>query len=262
MYVCPVCDVPWGEQAIDTGELTAEHVPPESFGGRELVLTCKRCNNEAGFTIDADARRKENVVDAVIGGLTKTLRVRVSHRGLRVNARLKVRGDTTVLDVGLNNHPDALRAFREAGPPTQTEVTVDFFNDKYSELGAKISWLRSAYLLIFALEGYRFSYDPALQVVKQQILNPRERAIFSFTIEQQKSISWSTQRILQISEPRCIGVQFGRYVILPPQPGDVAFHDRLQVYIEARPKGQPSFISGQSYECPREPTFGPSVPVR
>jgi hypothetical protein len=35
-YVCPLCDPPRAflREGLDSGELTAEHVPPESFGGR------------------------------------------------------------------------------------------------------------------------------------------------------------------------------------------------------------------------------------
>ncbi|MBN8786641.1 MAG: hypothetical protein J0I84_06085 [Terrimonas sp.] len=30
-------------------EFSIDHLPPESVGGRYKVLTCKKCNNEAGY---------------------------------------------------------------------------------------------------------------------------------------------------------------------------------------------------------------------
>ena len=41
--LCFIC----GEPA-----LTAEHVPPDSIGGRKLLNSCQQCNNELGTRID------------------------------------------------------------------------------------------------------------------------------------------------------------------------------------------------------------------
>lgn len=41
--------------AVAAGLLTAEHVPPESFGRKELLLTCARCNHTAGAHLDSQA---------------------------------------------------------------------------------------------------------------------------------------------------------------------------------------------------------------
>lgn len=65
VYVCPICDQGFTREAVPSGERTAEHVPPESFGGRELLLTCKWCNNEAGSRLDAHARKKENIANVM-----------------------------------------------------------------------------------------------------------------------------------------------------------------------------------------------------
>ena len=65
-YVCPLCIRPdaragtskaflFPRAAVEGGILTAEHVPPESFGGKELLLTCAR-NHTAGAHLDSHAR--------------------------------------------------------------------------------------------------------------------------------------------------------------------------------------------------------------
>jgi hypothetical protein len=41
---CPIC--------LSSGSMTAEHVPPETIGGRVITSTCDRCNNELGSSID------------------------------------------------------------------------------------------------------------------------------------------------------------------------------------------------------------------
>jgi hypothetical protein len=38
-YACPICLTPFTIQALADKRLSAEHVPPQSVGGRELLLT-------------------------------------------------------------------------------------------------------------------------------------------------------------------------------------------------------------------------------
>jgi hypothetical protein len=56
-YLCPAClDVLLTVEEFATEQLSVEHVPPEALGGNELVLICKRCNNDAGRHFDAEAK--------------------------------------------------------------------------------------------------------------------------------------------------------------------------------------------------------------
>ena len=67
-YLCPLClDVLLTVDEFETGELTVEHVPPEALGGRDLVLTCKACNNHAGSNFDGQAHRQERLRQLLSG---------------------------------------------------------------------------------------------------------------------------------------------------------------------------------------------------
>ncbi len=68
-YACPICLTPFTIEALADKRLSAEHVPPKSVGGRELLLTCKVCNNSAGTKLHADAKTKEDVRIAMAGML-------------------------------------------------------------------------------------------------------------------------------------------------------------------------------------------------
>src|SRR5260370_40382262 len=58
-YLCPLClDVMLTVEEFATGELTVEHVPPETLGGDDMVLTCKGCNSQAGSWFDAEAGKQ------------------------------------------------------------------------------------------------------------------------------------------------------------------------------------------------------------
>ena len=59
-YYCPLCMVGFEYEAVVFGQLTLEHVPPKSVGGKEIILTCKNCNNSTGSTIDAAISARKN----------------------------------------------------------------------------------------------------------------------------------------------------------------------------------------------------------
>jgi hypothetical protein len=87
LYPCPLClRGLYAIEAIEAGELTREHVPPHSLGGRWLALTCRACNNDAGTFYDAEAEKQERMRSFLTGqhqGLMRgTYTVNgVSHRG-------------------------------------------------------------------------------------------------------------------------------------------------------------------------------------
>ena len=87
-YPCPICLTPFTFDALTDGRLTSEHVPPESAGGRDLVLTCKECNNSAGTKLDADAAIKELVRSAMAGRREHRERVKATIGGLRVSGEV------------------------------------------------------------------------------------------------------------------------------------------------------------------------------
>ena len=54
-YCCPICG-----EVKKLAELTLEHAPPSSMGGKEIILTCYKCNNTAGSQIDAQVANQQN----------------------------------------------------------------------------------------------------------------------------------------------------------------------------------------------------------
>lgn len=121
-----------------------------------------------------------------------------------------------------------------------------------------MSWFRSGFLVLFATYGYKFSMDPAMNIVKRQLRTPERRRIYSFTIDIPEAGPWSKWRILELSEPKCTGVLFGTYVVLFPHAGDVTFYERLETHIGSRPSSEPTKTTAQSFELavPGEPLFG------
>ena len=227
-YPCPICLTPFTVEALAAKTLSAEHVPPESVGGRELLLTCTVCNSTAGSKLDASARTKEDVRAAMAGLAERPHRIKAIFGDLKVNCELHSSGGQYALKVPSKiNKPgttDALQRVARQG----ARLTVE--HERFSELGAKISWLRSGYLALFAVGGYKVALDPAMQIVRQQIISFDERKVIAFTSEVPQEIPLTERRILRVLAPswhRGWAVQFGRYFVQFPSPGDMTFYDRM-----------------------------------
>ena len=66
-----------------------------------------------------------------------------------------------------------------------TSLTVE--HERYSELGARISWLRAGYLALVAMEGYKIVLDPAMDIVRTQIRECDERRMLTFVADAQET---------------------------------------------------------------------------
>ena len=278
-YVCPECAEPdesgrtyrirlLPRLALASGDLTAEHVPPKSFGGRPLVLTCKSCNDFAGHQLDAHARKRENPGDALLGATRKPSRVAVTMGEHTVAASLEV--DQGMLDLTIPplrknaNDPRALPPFWEAlrhsaaGQPT---LHLAFSGDLHEPRRARVSWLRHAYLALFAVAGYRYIFQPGLGIVRRQIKEPDVEHIPLFLAALPEHRPWTEKCIIHVHEPewlRCWAVQFGSYLVFLPRPGDGEFYSRIAQ--QARLSGHGTDFSGDLVDWPTEPLFGLDMP--
>ena len=256
-YVCPICTHGFPRESVLTGDLTEEHVPPKCFRGRGLVLTCRGCNNTSGTELDAHARRKENVAEALRGVHTKRpLRVKAMAGTLTLNAQFTSQGRNMQLKIRPHlNHPETEAAFKTL-MKKGTQIQVEYHGDRHSGLAANISWLRSAYLATFAVFGYRVVSDPAMQIVRRQILENDERRMISFLRIFPEALPWTEPRMGALHGDSLAGgwmVQFERYGVMLPGPGDLTFYDRIAAEVE---RGEPSPATVQLYEWPLAPMFG------
>jgi hypothetical protein len=253
-YPCPICLTTFTIEALPQKQLSAEHVPPESLGGRELLLTCRSCNNSSGTKLDAHAKIKEDVQLALAGRLVLPHRIRAMFGDLVVNAELHASGGKYSLRVPTKiNKPgtsDRLQSVARIG----AQLTVE--HERYAELGAKISWFRSGYLALFAVTGYELALNPAFEIVRKQILECDERKMITFTSEVPEDIPLTVRRILRVLAPewhRGWAVEFGRYFVHFPALGDTSFYDRMAAHAS-----DPVIYTYRHMGWPSGPTFGRS----
>lgn len=273
-YVCPLCIRPDARQgtsraflfpraAVAAGILTAEHVPPESFGGKELLLTCATCNHTAGAHLDSHARKRENPVDAFQGRLDEPVAVRLTAGGHSIAADFIKKDETFMLKVlpeAKSGKPGSEAGFREVlgGPEdSDRDINVSFYADRHSERRARVSWLRSSYLVLFAVLGYRYVFQRPLAIVRRQIAEPEADHIPTFLCVLPADPPWSERRIIRVREPewqQCWTVQCGRYMTFLPLEGDDGLYQRIAA---VRSEGsKQAAITGTAYDWPDRPFFG------
>jgi hypothetical protein len=233
-YMCPLCRLLFSREALVTKILTGEHVPPDFFGGRELVLTCTPCNNDDGSDLDARAEELERMVAVLRGSPSAVARIKV-HIGENI-LRGSIENQKLTLPKKINS-PDAIKAVAGNWDGGQW----GFDKRKDADAGARCSWIRAGYLVLFAALGYRVVLDPAFDSVRAQIDRWKESIIGQVFAEEADGTPDSFRLVARMKETT-LGefwmVQFGRLRLIYPDFGDVTFYDRVaQVDPARRPEG-------------------------
>lgn len=193
LYFCPICERGFTRDDAVSGELTLEHVPPKARGGEGVLLTCRACNSFAGHALDVHSVNREKVIDFAQGLLGQDLRsarvkTDVGGEDLLGELTTKPDGGISFRPVPEANNPEAIRRSREyledlvrsgAWDGHEFKVTPRI---RWHPRRASLSDLRAAFLLGFALFGYRYAFHPNLAPVRRQIREPEEEIIAPFVI--------------------------------------------------------------------------------
>lgn len=213
-YVCPICL----RAFTDVKELTLEHVPPKSLGGKPLCLTCVKCNNSAGHTVDAALNEEHKIAESFQPNSgPQKVHLIVGDAELRVTID-RTPGNTNIEVIEKANDPrivvQAMEKLRD-GVARGDSFRLQY-RGNYTRRLAEIGSLKSAYLIAFAKFGYRYIFQEALKPVRTQLNYPDEAHIepICATI---RSEEIPHQAILLIDEPsEWMGIRWNnRLVILP-----------------------------------------------
>jgi hypothetical protein len=226
-YVCPLCGTGFPPTEIE--QLTFEHAPPASLGGREIAITCKSCNSTAGYSVDINMRRYEDALDFRLGTMTKPVRICLEVAGQVQNATL-LSESTGIKIIGLPkcNPPGTGKAITKEierliaeGSASNLRFRVTSAQTHSPRL-VRRGWLRSAYLVAFALLGYRYAFSDALRPVRDQFIpaGSAELARFHLLIPGVPAVE---RHLFLIDRPKpfgCLAVQMGRHAVFLPRRTD------------------------------------------
>lgn len=175
VYLCPICLQP--HQDLNSNDpLTLEDVPPKSLGGSANTLTCKSCNNTAGYKIDFHLTERLREIDN--GKLTPG-----TETSVKVNIDGEIfQGEITVADDGTmkmfhskkNNHPEKLEKKMKQVKGGKT-INMDFLKSRVIPENLEYALLKTGYLMMFEKFGYSLLLNDCFEIVRQQLRNPEER---------------------------------------------------------------------------------------
>lgn len=172
-FVCPICLKLFDRKANLADELAIEHIVPKALGGKLTTLTCRRCNNNAG------AKLESHLVQRVqIGGGKKPILASVDFCGAHFRGEVHLPKSAAealkIYGVRKQSHFREIEKFskllsNEEWDGQQLNLNLEL---QYVQAFAFAALLRSAYLLMFRLFGYRYVFDKSASVIRNTIAEP------------------------------------------------------------------------------------------
>jgi hypothetical protein len=185
VYVCPLCYCYFSREDIrDLDKLSLDHVPAEVFGGalNDAIMVCKPCNSEAGRHLDGQLHRLLSASDVANRAPGAAIVVRYSAvEGTDMAATVRIGSDRAWELIGDRKRSNPQHhiiedAFLDS-LPTESSITWRVKMRVGKPRFADVAVLRYAYLSLFRMFGYGAIVYPAMQRVREQILNPSEQIL-------------------------------------------------------------------------------------
>lgn len=175
--ICPICLQPFSENE-PMKKATKEDAPPQSLGGRKLVLTCKCCNNSAGKDIDIHLVNFLKHIDQkdLIKGSNR--RIKIYDGDEIVNGNLVV-GDNKELTMEILKKNNDSRMLQNILIGWNENKQLSFSNQKtkLDKHNLTVGVLKTAYILLYSSIGYSLLLWKEYDQIRRQILNPNDKII-------------------------------------------------------------------------------------
>lgn len=264
LYACPLCRSAFPKEALDTGSLTLEHVPPDSIDGRGIVLTCHQCNSKAGYTIEAQLHRRREAIkfaQALTGDGDYSGRVQLTMSEIETNVDAEIEDGRLRLVVPEEiNDPDHQEGQFEKLDEMAENDTWDGYkfnvspDIRYNPRVADLSYLKSGYLAAFASLGYLYVMQESLEVVRKQVTNPKDQLISNYMITLPNSEP-DERKMIRVEKPiNAIAVQIDRQLVfLPPVDSDDKFYESFNEFLKG--ESPSSNFRGMQWNFPAGPEF-------
>ena len=156
---CPICLTTFTNPQVITGKMvTLEHAPPEALGGKVVCLTCADCNNRAS-RIDHLAKIAEKARSDHVSGRGTKVEVDFFGSGI-ISGYVRQRDDEMAARLATQPVPTSISQLRGGvmrlpSLPVSSRLDVNkgirFRIRQANPHKVAVSWLRSAYLLLFSL---------------------------------------------------------------------------------------------------------------
>jgi hypothetical protein len=159
-------------------EFSLDHYPPESVGGFQTILVCKKCNNEAGKLYDFSLKEKiknmafnDKVPSASLKSKSKITDVVGNYPSkLTINSKGEMEISLKPFE---KIHAPYLDEFIEYSK-TNSDCKIELTFKIPDETKVFKALLKTAYLACFKLWGYDFIFSATGQIIKNTLNNETE----------------------------------------------------------------------------------------
>lgn len=178
-YICPICGFIFEHSALFDGDLSEEHVPPKSVGGRVILLTCKECNNFAGFSYEHALTSRLQLlhqakgISGQVNGAIGHIRLEID--GSVLNANLDRSENKAQIRISSHNAPKAIRDIEERFKRFDQTKTLKMSSTKsYLKKDLRDAHLKCAFLALTARFGYTYALNRRTDIIRQAILRKHD----------------------------------------------------------------------------------------
>ena len=259
-YCCPLC-LRLFKDHID---LSIEHAPPVGAGGASVAFTCRECNSRAGHELEHHLATNRRLARFVEGKATLDIGLEVAGHTINGTATLE---DDTFSIVGAPTRTDPTAQAAVVGElqrivrerESEWGGTIHFRVGSYDAHRERVAWLKSAYMVAFAVFGYRYILRPVLEPVRDQIQNPDTTGVAGLTFFDRKGVKGARQLVI-LRRPEWLKsllvVMDNCHVYLPDFSPHPNFWSALETRIGlARTTPGTTEFGGDLVPWPTEPRF-------
>ena len=232
---CPICLTTFTRMLVASGKkVTLEHAPPQTLGGKVVCLTCTDCNNRAS-RLDNLAKMAEKARSDHLAGRGTRVEVDFFGAGI-VSGYVRPKDDEMAARLAKGPVPTSIGQLRggvmqlpslPVGPELDVKRGIRFRIRRPNPHRVAVSWLRSAYLLVFSLlgrEGYRYAKCQALAPIREQIMKPDEVRIRGGLGGECSGVDFPVDPVIMLNyahKPPFWAVKFGGRIVLLPCGGSI-----------------------------------------
>lgn len=170
-FLCPLCLQFFSKNAIETDELSLEHIIPSAIGGRFETLTCRNCNCGDGSRLDAHFIKRLRIEDKFTGNSSKPLDTRIQVGKGEAGAHVYFGEQIRIIVIPQISHPKSPKVIIDELESGVTSFSISGILG-YKKLSSAVGLLRIAYLLAFSYFGYGYVLHENLEQVRWQIAHP------------------------------------------------------------------------------------------
>jgi len=203
-FLCPVCKCLFAHE--DLNKLSLAHIIPESIGGRQLTLACSKCDNRIGHDFDihlsremlilSQQRRKEGIYGRLrVNGGKK---YGIMFKGQLLNAGhcdMHIRPPHDVPPDIWKTRMDELTDIN----PKNVKISLNLFNPPRRN----VSYIYSAFLLMFSKLGYEYVLSPNVDPIRQVLMGDYlSSKVYQLILDLQKPLAqWPIPSIYMLTQP-------------------------------------------------------------